>query len=353
MTLHLTDRELNDFGAGALEADEVLRVDDHLAACELCRRRAFALVRVNGSLDDLRDQLTATDNHLSDEDLQSLVDGRLSGAEATDARRHVDRCGTCAAQVRDLQAWRAPRPGAAVRWMPLAAAIMICVLIPAAVWLASSRRSAPQTVEGFEALAPAEQARVRDAIAKGTATLPPFLPANGGNDVRMGLIETGGAFRIRAPYGTSTLTDRPTFEWNPAPSAATYRVTVFDEQSNPVISSPMLSATRWTPADPLPRGRTYVWQVTATMSGATAIAPAAPAPPAVFHVVAADTATALERIETDHPGAHLALGILYMDAGVRDRAIRHLQQVPAGSPHADVAAQSLQRLTATAPSPGR
>jgi hypothetical protein len=56
----------------------------------------------------------------------------------------------------------------------------------------------------------------------------------------------------------------------------------------------------------------------------------------------------LQQIETDHPQSHLLLGILDMNAGIRDAATRHLQQVPPTDSHADVAARSLERLRALA-----
>jgi hypothetical protein len=203
----------------------------------------------------------------------------------------------------------------------------------------------------MDALSAVDQARVRGAIESGAAALPGFLPARGGSEVRMGVPGAAATFRVLAPYNTSTVTDRPVFEWERAAGADTYKITIFDQQSNPLVSSPPVTGTTWTPPEPLPRGRTYVWQVTASLHGSTVIAPAAPAPPALFHVLDAATASLLERMERDRPQAHLVLGILEMEAGVRDRAASHFRQVPPGSPQADVAARSLERLNSAAPNP--
>jgi len=95
-----------------------------------------------------------------------------------------------------------------------------------------------------------------------------------------------------------------------------------------------------------------VWQVTANRGRESITAPFAPAPPARFHVIDEHSADVLQRIETEHPQSHLLVGFLNMDFGIRDAAIKHLQQVPASDAHADVAQRSLKRLQALNP-PGR
>ena len=68
-------------------------------------------------------------------------------------------------------------------------------------------------------------------------------------------------------------------------------------------------------------------------------------PSVKFHVVDARTAEVLQRMEADHPQAHLLLGVLNMEAGLRDQAARHLLQVRSDDPHADLARRSLERLS--------
>jgi hypothetical protein len=71
--------------------------------------------------------------------------------------------------------------------------------------------------------------------------------------------------------------------------------------------SPMPWTDRcWMPADPLARGRTYVWQVAAQRASGAITAPAAPAPPAKCHVIDASAADVLERVEAERPQAHFA-----------------------------------------------
>src|SRR5262249_22030237 len=125
-------------------------------------------------------------------------------------------------------------------------------------------------------------------------------------------------------------------------------VTVFDERANIVARSPALTQSFWIPADPLPRDRTYVWQITAQRGASrdTITAPLAPLPPATFHVIDARAADVLQRLEADHPTSHLLLGILAAGAGVSDIAIAHLRQVPATDPHADLARRLLETLRA-------
>ncbi len=144
---------------------------------------------------------------------------------------------------------------------------------------------------------------------------------------------------MSAPVGTAIVSDQPRFEWRALAGGGSYSVAVFDEQSTEVARSPLLDQTNWTPTLPLPRDRTYQWQVTANRGGESIVAPSAPAPPAKFHVVALHDAETLESLEREYPQSHLLLGVLYLDAGVRDDATRHLRLV-----NLDVARQLLQRL---------
>ena len=157
-------------------------------------------------------------------------------------------------------------------------------------------------------------------------------------------------FDVITPVGTGIVTDRPLFEWQALVGAERYTVAIFDERAKVIAQSPTIGQTNWTPADPLPRDRTYVWQVTAFRGRDTMTIPVAPAAPARFHVVDARSAEVLQRLETEHPESHLVLGILNMDAGIRDAATRHLQQVPSSDPHVDVAQRSLEQLRALSPS---
>jgi hypothetical protein len=354
---HLTDAELRGFAGGSLMADDLLRADDHLSACDRCRARAIGLSDAARQTDELHSQLNTT-RHLTDEELQLLVQRRLPADGNNTVVAHLQGCATCATQVEELRSWAEAADAGSSRtaqrfprvrwgWLGVAAAILIAVLIPAAIWQArSGRQPTSPSILGLEALAPADQERVRSALNAGAATLPDFMSdVTTSREVLMGPSATrSDTFDLIAPIGTATVSDRPRFEWEPFERVQGYTLTVFDEQSSVVSRSPIVAEAHWIPNAPLARGRTYVWQVAAHRAGDTITAPAAPAPPAKFHVIDAGSAALLERVEAERPQAHLLLGILNMQAGVRDAATRHLQQVQPTNVYAHVAQRSLQRL---------
>ena len=191
-----------------------------------------------------------------------------------------------------------------MRPLAVAAAILIATLIPAVLWLARpARQHESASVAGLAQLNPSDQAQVRAALDAGVARLPDFIDDLTGS--RETLMSPAGpavdAFALVSPLATGTPADRPTFRWHPLAGAASYVVTVFDEQSNEVMHSAPIGQTSWVPDTPLLRGRTYVWQVAARRSGGTVVAPTAPTPPAKFHVVDAHTAGVLERAQSERP----------------------------------------------------
>ena len=63
-----------------------------------------------------------------------------------------------------------------------------------------------------------------------------------------------------SPVGKMLIGDRPTLKWRAVDQAASYRVQVFDEQSNPVFDQ-ITDKTSLTLPISLARGRVYAWQV--------------------------------------------------------------------------------------------
>lgn len=333
MTSHLNDVELRAFVSGTLSPDDLLQADDHLAQCDRCRGAAAALSDVSGRIDGLLAQLNNATEHLSDGDLVLLAQGRLPPDAREPSWQHLKECATCAAEVDDLRQW-AVQPRARRGWsrFAVAAAVLLVILLPAAIWEARSRHSVvvPASLAGVDTLPPNEQARVRSALETGTLPLPPFVnEITLARETLMGPTPTpAGTFELLAPVGTGTVSDRPEFRWQPLGQADAYVVTIFDEQSNIVARSPATAQTSWAPPNPLTRDRTYVWQVSAHRGGETTTVPIPPRPPAKFHVVDAGSADMLQRLERDHPQSDLLLGILFAEAGVVDAAATHLRHVP-------------------------
>jgi len=346
VSAHLTDVELRRLADGSLAAGDLLRADDHLSACGDCRARAAALNGAAAAVDALRSQIDMPTMHLSDDEVLLFVQGQLEPGRRDDVIGHVGDCVTCAQQIDELRAWsHTSATPVRSRALTVAAAIVIGLLIPAVVWMVRSGRQGAEAVPGFDALAPAEQNQVRAALAAGVATLPDFMAdVNGSREALMGTAKTAVTFALTAPVGTATASDRPRFDWQPLEGAREYIVSVYDEQSNLIVSSPAITETTWVPAQPLPRGRTYVWQVAASRGESTITVPVAPAPPARFHVVDAHAAEVIAQMKAEHPEAHLVLGILSMNAGLRDEAVQQLRQIPSTDPGFDLASRSLERV---------
>jgi anti-sigma factor RsiW len=326
---HPSDRELRDFVRHLLPAGSVLAIDDHLAACQACRSRAAALGDASGRMTDIRSDLLALDEHVSDELVHAYVRGTLQAGERERVNRHVANCGTCADAVRDLQRWVTARS----RWHPRMVAAAAAVVLLALAPLVVSRWRADD-------VPPDVDRALRAGVAEPPASLTAMMA---GSETMMGAAPAA-AFRLTRPLATITPSDRPRFEWEPLAGATEYTVAVFEDDLTPVAGATAVPGTSWTPPQPLRRGRTYVWQVTAHRGAESATAPAPPAPPARFRVMDSETAAALDRQAAVHRGSHLILGILYTQAGARLEADEHLRQVPPDDPHAAVARRTRERL---------
>jgi anti-sigma factor RsiW len=157
----------------------------------------------------------------------------------------------------------------------------------------------------------------------------------------------GLPFPLLAPLGVVVESDRPTFRWQPLAGADRYDVTVTDGQLNEVATSGPLTATSWRAPRSLARGATYSWQVTAhKKDGQFVKSPAPPAPQAKFQVLAQTRLTELRHARRLYPNSHLALGVLYAQAGLLDDAAREFQALARDNPQADVARKLLREVRA-------
>src|SRR5690349_7507960 len=103
--MHLTDQELRDFASGALPPSDLLRADDHLAACTQCQSRACHITDAPEVIRAFRGNLTADHSHLAEDELQLAAIGGLSGKAHEPAARHVKNCTMCAGEVEQLRSW--------------------------------------------------------------------------------------------------------------------------------------------------------------------------------------------------------------------------------------------------------
>ncbi|MBI1760415.1 MAG: zf-HC2 domain-containing protein [Acidobacteria bacterium] len=200
-------------------------------------------------------------------------------------------------------------------------------------------------LNGLTEINPPQRQLVLLALQAGKVTLP-AAPAPLGNrpDVLLGAPAGGETFALRAPVGKVVLADRPQLRWQPLKNATSYRVTIFTANYESVAQSQDLSTTTWTPPQPLPRERVYLWQVTASKDGQEIKAPVAPAPEARFKILDQAKADEIAAARRRTPVSNLLLGLLYAQAGLFDEAERELQKLAQANPQAPLAKQLLNDL---------
>ncbi|HEV7499501.1 MAG TPA: hypothetical protein VGQ33_05825, partial [Vicinamibacteria bacterium] len=300
------------------------------------------------------DELAAYVEGRLDREERALLEERL--ASDPDLRQEVD-------DLRELHRQMA-RPRGTVRWLrPLPLAALAAAATVAMVAVVSWRRppaevrppgemtiappaaiaslkdgdrhltlSADGVVSGVSGL----DAGLRGALTaalRGTLPAPQGLaPLQSGPGALMGTESTAATFALRSPLGTRVSADRPTLRWTAQPGARSYEVAVYDQDLRKQLASGPVAGTEWTPATPLARGRTYLWQVSAVTPGGRITAPAPPAPEARFEVASPALMAEVERRRAPAPASHLVAALAFVQAGLLDDAETELQALAASNP---------------------
>ena len=296
------------------------------------------------------------------DDLAAYVEGRLDSEQRALLEERMADHPVLRQEVEDLRALRAQmaraRPEQGRRW-PFAALAAAAAIAAVAVILWRRPPLEPPRVASrspvvvatrkdgdLSHLDPAMRDAV-DAARRGTLPAPRGLDSVVAASGTLMGPETVAAFGPRSPLGTRVSTDRPTFRWAAHPQARSYEVAVFDQDLRKQLASGPVAATEWTPANPLARGRAYLWQVTALVGGRRVTAPAPPAPEARFAVAGADVLAAVEARRAQAPASHLVALIAFVEAGLLDEAEVELGALAAdnpGSPEIDRLRESLATL---------
>lgn len=198
------------------------------------------------------------------------------------------------------------------------------------------------TLTGIEALPLTSQRTIKAVLKAQKLEKPRILTDLSG---KPGMLMGGAAeiaeIELLSPAATVVQEDRPTLRWRALDGAASYTVAVFDEDFNPVVKSEPLSTTEWQVTRALRRAATYLWQVTALVKGRQVTSPKQPAPDAKFKVLDGSMLAQLNEAKRIHADSHLALGILYAQAGLLEEAERELQALVADNPRSEVAQKLL------------
>jgi hypothetical protein len=178
---------------------------------------------------------------------------------------------------------------------------------------------------------------IKAALASGRVALPESVrELTGTTNVLMGPSE-GVPFALQTPIATAVLEQQPRFRWRELRGAVSYTVAIFDPDFRRVAKSEPLKTTEWLTQQSLDRGGVYSWQVTALKEGREVVSPVRPAPEARFRVLDQAAAEEVERYRRSGANSHLAAGVVYARAGLRDDAEREFLMLLKQNPRSSVA----------------
>ncbi len=109
---HISDPFLNRYTRRETDAAEILRIQTHLAACDVCRQKlafvaggaekSFAAVREYFAFDESSDEL----EHLTYEQLEFFLDHKLDEVDREIVESHLAFCAECERDLQDLIKYR-------------------------------------------------------------------------------------------------------------------------------------------------------------------------------------------------------------------------------------------------------
>jgi hypothetical protein len=249
----------------------------------------------------------ASARHPAQDELEAYVNGRLASGKLDYCRTHLDTCEECRAELEDLRTLRTNAAGLAgsvtaarelerrkrrrrLKSSLVAAGATVCVAAIAAGfwWGYEKSRASKVSVAGInthsaivsslkESVKAAAMLATANATSNATLTAgPPVAPAPMPPAAPPAPVPVNTRFELVGPFGEPVSETRPELSWQPLAGAAHYSVVIVDEGLHPVQRSHALRTTVWKPRRPLRRGRTYLWQVTATLRGGTKVVATAP-----------------------------------------------------------------------------
>jgi predicted anti-sigma-YlaC factor YlaD len=343
--------------------------------------RAKPAARSGGVEDSIR--------HLTYEDLEAYLAGRLPSARLKHCGTHLDSCEACRAELEDLRTFKSDLAGFARTepnrrerqrgrrrrglTLPLAAAVATIVVagIAAVLWWGRERphtnkTSVAVTVTHSVAPVPAAGIQTRDTrLADEIAALPADVRPAVSDAIQQGKLrfptdlsqfreraqtlsgarDANTGFALLDPVGEAIAETRPELRWQPLAGAIRYSVAIVDAGLHPVQRSPALRTTGWRPRRPLRRGRTYLWQVTATLRGGSTVVASGPLfPEALLRIIPSKLADELAQFRHGHEEAHLVLGALYAQAGMLTDSAAELRKVLPGDSSYGTAEKLLESL---------
>jgi hypothetical protein len=202
-------------------------------------------------------------------------------------------------------------------------------------------------LSGTDDLPLAYQSLVKKALTTGRVEKSSKL--NGLNRQASSLMSSDNPndkFSVIEPVGNVLMTNQPTFRWSPLEGASGYVVEVYDNNFKLVTTSPQLPNYSWALPQSLPPGQVYSWQVKAIKEGQEITSPRPPAPQAKFRILDQAKANELAKARRAYASSHLALGLLYADAGLLKESEGELRILQKANPDSDLARKLLRHVQA-------
>jgi len=372
MAQHLSQEQIARYLRRHGSSSEAAETETHIAECAECQRHILSERNSEGFQDtDLRQ------GHFTYEALEAFVDGTLSPQQRETLLAHSARCQTCAAELRDLQAFRGELLGAnripvpargrvrPLPWIALASGGVAAALILVLLLLILNKKTVAPGPGAGQPTPPASPAKGNDSIASAIAALTPeerpvvlmalqhgripppavILELQGHQQVLRSQQQEEAAPVPLKPVGEVVADVRPLFQWRPVQGARRYSIVILNSQLNRVEASPALQETEWKPSRNLQRAEIYQWVVEAWLeNGSIKIAPAPPDVEAKFKILDQARAEQLNRFREAHTNSHLVLGILYAQSGMLTRGEGEWSQIAAGNPDYDLAQKLIRSV---------
>jgi hypothetical protein len=385
---HPDSETLLAFREHRLSGGAVAEVAAHVGGCARCAKVEPLAGRTAFSA-------LIDEDHLSDDELDLIVDQRVEDPSYSAVSRHAATCAMCRAEVADLRRFDAEREEeieverpSQRWWLAAAVAFTVLALSTIAVLLRPSTPGAPPSI-ATQTTAPVAPATVtaappaarvvasltdgdgriallengaiagvelhssRDAedaravLSGRSIAIPAFIAAMPG--AIRGANEGGGAnkhpLRVNAPFRSAVRDARPRFSWTPVRDARSYHVAVFDADYDEVARSEELQSTSWTPSTPLPSGVDLSWHVIATTDAGEISSAGSDRAEAVFRVLTPGEAAKVAAGEAQYRDTHLLRGLLYSRHGLLHDAQREFRLLGEQNPDSPIARALLESVS--------
>jgi hypothetical protein len=200
-------------------------------------------------------------------------------------------------------------------------------------------------LEGLRDLPSDLKESIRKALATRQLGASPALTGwSTGAGILRGELEKQSTFAPLEPTDVVIETDRPMFRWRALAAALQYVVTIYDAKLRQVASSGPVTGTEWTTPNPLKRGVTYSWQISALKDGQTVVTPKPPLPEARFRILDQIAVAALAKLKESAGNSHLAMGVFYWKHGLIEESQREFQALAKANPNSPAVRELLASI---------